>query len=79
MDRVETLLARAGGVAVGTFRCRPSHERFGGGFTDQQLALFPRTAVVIERARLPPVVADPDTVVFSNAGALRPDRHRSAG
>lgn len=68
MDQVETLLSRAGGVAVGTFRCPPSHERFGGGFTDQHLAVFPRTAVVIERERVPPVIADPNTVVFYNAG-----------
>ena len=51
-------------VSVGMFRCPPDHEAFSGGFVDNWLIVFPRTAVRIERAEARPVVADPTVAVL---------------
>ena len=75
MDQIETVIYAGELASVGTFRCPPDHERFGGGTTDAHLAVFPRTAVVIEREHVAPVVADPNTVVFYNPG----DHYRRQG
>ncbi len=75
MDKIDTLIFCTDVASVGTFRCPQGHERFGGGFTDLPLAVFPRTSVVIEREHVAPVFADPNTVVFYNAG----DHYRRTG
>ena len=68
MATIEELVYESDVAAVGTFRCPRHHRRFAGGSTDAGLVVFPRTSVVIERDRGEPVVADPTTIVFYNAG-----------
>ena len=68
MDQIETLLYRGGVAAIGTFRCPPEHTRFSGGSVHSHLAVFPRTTVIIERERVGPIVADPNTIVFYEPG-----------
>ena len=65
---IESVLHWSDVVAVGSFRCPPDHPRFGGGAVRGQLVVFPRTPVIIERESRSPVFADPNTVVFYNAG-----------
>ena len=68
MDQIEKLIYRGDLAAIGTFRCPPEHTRFAGGSVQSHLAVFPRTAVIIERERVGPVVADPNTIVFYKPG-----------
>jgi AraC-like DNA-binding protein len=65
---IESVLHWSDLAAIGSFRCPPDHPRFGGGAVRGQLVVFPRTPVVIERESRSPVFADPNTVVFYNAG-----------
>jgi AraC-like DNA-binding protein len=51
-------------VSIGMFRCPPDHAAFPGGLVDDWLIVFPRTAVRIERAEAPPIVADPTVAVL---------------
>lgn len=57
-------LYRAGPLAVGTFRCRPDHAAFRGGWIDHPTIVFPRTCVKITQQGADTVVADPNTVVL---------------
>ena len=57
-------LYRAGSLAVGTFRCRPDHEAFRGGWMDHPTIVFPRTCVRITQQGSKTVVAEPNTVVL---------------
>ncbi len=68
MGQIERLVYESDVAAIGTFRCPRNHRRFAGGSTKVGLAVFPRTAVVIEREWAEPVLADPNTTVFYNPG-----------
>ncbi len=61
-------LYRAGPLAVGTFRCRPSDAAFGGGWMDRPTIVFPRTCVKITQQGADTVVADPNTVMLYRGG-----------
>ncbi len=62
----ERVLFRSDLVEVGTFRCPIGHPRFPGGEVTSCVAAFPHTTVVIEQDGAPPVLADPNVVVFYN-------------
>jgi AraC-like DNA-binding protein len=70
MDAIERILYQSPLVAIGEFACPPQSPRWhepneiaGGPF-----AVFPHRSVVIEHDGRPPVLANPNHVVFYNAG-----------
>jgi len=54
-------------VTVGLFRCRLGHPRFeNSGPINGHLVVFPRTSVCITHSGGPPIVTDPNVVMFYN-------------
>lgn len=56
-------------LRIGEFRCPPEHSAWAQeNRTGRHLVVFPRVGVWIRQAGRPAVVADPNTVMFYNAG-----------
>ena len=69
MDSFETLLYDGRIGRIGRFFCPPSHPRFSDtGPIDGTIIVFPRTSVTITHAGQPPIIGDPNVVMFYNQG-----------
>jgi AraC-like DNA-binding protein len=71
MGEFEIMCYEGQAMVIGTFFCPPTHPRFPdtgpiGGYT----IVFPRTSVTITHDGRPPIVADPNVVMFYNQGQL---------